>query len=357
MRTHRVLTLVVSDLHLGSVLDRDVVRRRPAARQRLLDAVAEADRLVLLGDTVEMLEGRPEHALAQARPVLRALGRALPPGAEVVLVPGNHDHALLRPWRRAQHAAGLSLTLDGRVPPEPGSLLAEVVAALGSRTVEVRYPAVWLAEGVLATHGHYVDAHLLPELPRRLPPGRWLAPPIGPQATVDDYETSPGGSLAGLQNLLAAATPGPVGALVDAGAGGARRALLASTRVALPWVERLPTTGLLAPLAPLSIAHRLPGLSVAALEQVVARLAPRAEHVIFGHVHRAGPLPGDEPATWRVGPRRYTNTGCWVWDGVLLAGAASGHPYWPGRAVQLRGGEAPRVVALLDDVGRHALRA
>ena len=28
---------------------------------------------------------------------------------------------------------------------------------------EVRYPGVWLSEGVWATHGHYLDRHLLPE--------------------------------------------------------------------------------------------------------------------------------------------------------------------------------------------------
>ncbi|MDP9385979.1 MAG: hypothetical protein M3P50_12265, partial [Actinomycetota bacterium] len=59
-------TLVISDLHLGSTLGRDVLRR-PVALDALCAAVAEADRLVLLGDVVELAEGRPRRAMAIAR--------------------------------------------------------------------------------------------------------------------------------------------------------------------------------------------------------------------------------------------------------------------------------------------------
>ncbi len=69
-------TLVISDLHLGSLLERDVLRR-PAALALLEEQVAECDRLVLLGDTLELLEGRPQAAAAAGRAVLRRLGDAL----------------------------------------------------------------------------------------------------------------------------------------------------------------------------------------------------------------------------------------------------------------------------------------
>ena len=69
-------TLVVSDLHLGSRLERDVLRR-PVALDALLAAVGRADRLVLLGDTVELLEGRPQQALAAARPCSKRSARVL----------------------------------------------------------------------------------------------------------------------------------------------------------------------------------------------------------------------------------------------------------------------------------------
>ena len=96
-------TLVISDLHLGSITRRDVLRR-PAALQALLGALDGIDRLVLLGDTIELLEGAPRRAMRAARPVLEEIGWAMGRGREVVLVPGNHDHALIRPWLRARRS-------------------------------------------------------------------------------------------------------------------------------------------------------------------------------------------------------------------------------------------------------------
>ena len=92
-------TLVVSDLHLGARLQHSVLTR-PEPLSRLLDAVEQVQRLVLLGDTVELLEGRAQHAMGVAEPVLRALGRRLGPDREVLIVPGNHDGELVRGWIR-----------------------------------------------------------------------------------------------------------------------------------------------------------------------------------------------------------------------------------------------------------------
>src|SRR3954464_10480500 len=72
----------------------DVLRRSPEARAALAAQLAQTDRLVLLGDTLELRHGPAREALAHARPVLEQLGAALPAEAEVVLVPGNHDYAL-----------------------------------------------------------------------------------------------------------------------------------------------------------------------------------------------------------------------------------------------------------------------
>ena len=60
-------TAVVSDLHLGGLADADVARDGKPL-EALAEAVADADRLVLLGDVVELRE-RP---LAQALEVSRA---------------------------------------------------------------------------------------------------------------------------------------------------------------------------------------------------------------------------------------------------------------------------------------------
>ena len=51
-------TLLISDLHLGTRLEYDVLRR-PATLERLLAALEGVDRLVLLGDIVELMDGRP----------------------------------------------------------------------------------------------------------------------------------------------------------------------------------------------------------------------------------------------------------------------------------------------------------
>jgi metallophosphoesterase superfamily enzyme len=64
-------TLVISDLHLGMRLERDVLRRR-APLGVLLEALADVQRLVLLGDVVELSERNSGKALVVAEPVLRA---------------------------------------------------------------------------------------------------------------------------------------------------------------------------------------------------------------------------------------------------------------------------------------------
>ena len=110
-------TLVVSDLHLGGRTGVDVLRD-PVAREPLLAELARTSRLVLLGDTLELRHGPAREALARARPALEAIGAALPAGAEVVLVPGNHDHALAAPWLDARRKP---LGLETRVRPATAS--------------------------------------------------------------------------------------------------------------------------------------------------------------------------------------------------------------------------------------------
>ena len=73
-------TLVISDLHLGARLQNGVLTR-PEPLRRLLAALDGIDRLVLLGDSVELLEGRTAQAMEVARPVLEAIGSRSGPGA------------------------------------------------------------------------------------------------------------------------------------------------------------------------------------------------------------------------------------------------------------------------------------
>ena len=72
-------TAVVSDLHLGA-LGGDDLARDPTTRERLLEAVAGCDRVVLLGDVLELRERRLAESLEIVRPFFEALGSALAAG-------------------------------------------------------------------------------------------------------------------------------------------------------------------------------------------------------------------------------------------------------------------------------------
>ena len=82
------------------------VLRREQALAALLPEVFRCDRLVLLGDVLELRQGPLREALSAAEPVLREIGAALGPTSEAVIVPGNHDYHLAAGWlaRRARGA-------------------------------------------------------------------------------------------------------------------------------------------------------------------------------------------------------------------------------------------------------------
>src|SRR5579859_4806946 len=123
-------TLIISDLHLGSSARTDLLSRAHV-RARLLEAASGADRVVLLGDVLELRHGPPRDALAVARPFFEELGRALA-GVEIVVVAGNHDHALIAPWlaRRSEQQREGALELENIVPAtEASPLLARLAEA------------------------------------------------------------------------------------------------------------------------------------------------------------------------------------------------------------------------------------
>ena len=64
--------------------------------------------------------------------------------------------------------------------------------------------------------------------------------------------------------------------------------------------------------------------------------------MVFGHTHRAGPLPGDREAEWRgAGGARLVNAGCWTYDAVFLTSTPGESPYWPGTCVLVEDGSPP----------------
>jgi hypothetical protein len=82
--------------------------------------------------------------------------------------------------------------------------------------------------------------------------------------------------------------------------------------------------------------------------EVVSRLGVRTSHVVFGHTHRAGPLPGDDQAEWRTpSGASMLNTGSWVHDPGWVGERPSG-PYRPGFCAVVSDDEAPRLINLID---------
>ena len=79
-----------------------------------------------------------------AAPVLRALGRRLGPDREVILVPGNHDRAIVAPWILRM---GDRLSVDSPAPLDATPELAAVSSWLAPAQVSTRNPqsGVWLS--------------------------------------------------------------------------------------------------------------------------------------------------------------------------------------------------------------------
>lgn len=364
-------TLVVSDLHLGIATHADVLRRA-RARDVLCERLAGGvDRLVLLGDTLELRHGPARDALAVARPVLAELADALGPDAQVLVLAGNHDHPLTDTWmeRRGRRHPPARLGLEHRLTPRQASPLGEALGrALGPARTEVVYPGVWLRDDVYAAHGHYLDVHGTVPTVERLAAGlmgRLVGPLPEGHLTPEDYEARLVPLYAWIHATAQRAHPGRAAA----GAGGSikvwrllagggrrpvrRRAVAAAFPLAVAALNR-------AGLGPLRADVRGPELRRAALvamAEVQQRLGIEAAHLVFGHTHRTGPLEADDHNEWRGAARtRLHNTGSWVHETHFMGAHPAGtSPYWPGGAVALDAEGPPRLERLLADVPGHEL--
>jgi hypothetical protein len=372
-------TLIVSDLHLGAHAEADVLRSAEV-RQVLLRALgtrgdADAvDRLVLLGDVLELRGGPVRHALEAARGLFEALGEALD-GREVLLLAGNHDHAVVAPWLERHDAP---LRLDERFEPAAASYIAAALDDfLGPRTpLVLAHPGAWLREDVYAMHGNYLDRHITVPSLERIGIGamsRLIGANPGEKSSPAEYEAVTAPIYAWIQAVVQGGPNG--GGLLDGGASAsvrARRALLgggaegggaAAARAralaaAFPLVIAALNRAGLGPLRRDISGVALRRSSLEAMCQVVRLLGIGARHVIFGHTHRAGPLPGDDLAEWTApGGVRLHNCGCWVFETYLMTSVDGGSPYWPGSCVVLDDEGPPRLEALLADRSAQELRA
>lgn len=359
-------TAIVSDLHLGTVSGADLARRPPAL-ERLLAVAEQADRLVVLGDLLELRERPIAAVLEDVADVLAAIGDVTA-GKQVVLIPGNHDHQLVAPaLEQARLASAEPLPVAAEYAPRPGDLADRVAALMPRSELTVAYPGIWLRDDVYATHGHYLDAHLT--VPRVECLVAAAVERFGTRLGADgprsaaDYEAifAPMYALSHAIAQNARAHPATrrnnlsrdVWTLATGGNGGSTAAKLRGALVghaAIPAaVAAINATGF-GPFKPDLSGKELGRAGLAAIGEVVDRLGIDARHVIFGHTHRAGPLPADaEHDGWLLATgAQLTNTGSWVHEAVFIDGDGAANPYWPGRVAWLEESGPPQLTAALD---------
>lgn len=353
-------TAIVSDLHIGTSLGADVARR-PEVRERLGAALVDAEHVVFLGDLIELRERPVASVVAQARTVLGDLAGPLA-GKRVTIVAGNHDHRLVEPCLDRLRVDGAELALDWSGEAQGSPLAAELARMLPGSDVALAYPGLRIRADVYALHGHYLDLHMVvPRLECIL--GRAMARRmLGPDPhfrTSADYERAVG-PLYSLSYSLAQGGGGGTASRFSnlsrdvwarAHSDGAIGAFLVG-RVAIP-------TGVaalnLAGLGPYSADLTSDGLRQAGLRgiaDVLRNLGVEAEHVVFGHTHRHGPLPHeeDEPG-WRTPDgTRLWNTGSWFLESALVGERRQKSAYWPGGVIYVRDSGPPDPVNVLRDV-------
>ena len=365
-----VRTAIVSDLHLGLGSGADLLRREAFLR-RLVEGVAGADRLVLLGDVLELRDRPLAEVLAETAPVMEALGEAFT-GREIVIVPGNHDHHLIEPWLE-RRALAQQFELELEQTGEPDGLAIEALARQAQpATVRFAYPGLWVRPGVYATHGHYLDRHLtVPTIERLgvalvervlgIPSGGPdpLAPPgEESQATVAEYERVQTPVYALLFGL-AQATVGERRSGADPSAriwqmlsgGDTRTAKVRSWllgAVAVPGAVGVANRLGLGPVSSDLSATAIGRAGFEAMAEAAEQLAIDTEHLIFGHTHHRG-VPRD-PGTMAL-----WNTGSWVHSPTLLGETAAKSPYWPGTICNVRDDGDPELVHALDELTREDL--
>lgn len=354
-------TAVISDLHLGALAGSDVLRDREV-RAVLFEELRGAERLVLLGDAVELRERPLGTALEHALPFFTELGAAVGE-IEVVLVPGNHDARFAEPLLDRLSIDREPLTLDARADPSPGPT-ATLAAALAPARLRIAYPGIWLRDDVFATHGHYMDVHL--RLPRAecvaIAAVRRLSGPLPDPATPADYERllRP---VYGLAYGAAQAMPRRAHRRREVGPSEAAWELLAGDRpnrnrrrklkaqaaragfpLAVAGVNRLLRADFEADIHGAAIFRS----GVAGATEMARRLGVDGGHVITGHTHRGGPRT--EEAPWPLpGGGLLHNTGNWVFSTPLHNPGAPPNSYWPGTVTWIEDSGPPRRVELLRD--------
>jgi predicted phosphodiesterase len=343
-----MVTAIVSDLHLGALGELDVARA-PEQRERLLDALAGADRVVLLGDVLELRQRPLAQLLELVRPFFEDLGRATA-GRRVLIIPGNHDHALAEPWLTRLRLEGRGLAPDAEWPVEPSQGAAGRIAEwMPDAEVILAYPGARLRPDLYATHGHYLDLHM--SVPRLEAIGASAMGRLTGRGraceTAADYEAV----LAPMYAFLAGLAQGASPLVLERGGhvsrnlwrtvnGNGRLGRLVLGRLTIPGAVAVLNRAGLGPFKPELTGEALRRSGLQAMGEVAEALVPGAEHLVFGHTHRPGPLQEDDRSEWTTPSGiQLWNCGNWIQDPALVRGSDVRSPYWPG------------TILLLDDTG------
>ena len=187
--------------------------------------------------------------------------------------------------------------------------IGELVAPARLR---LAYPGAWLRDDVYAIHGHYLDLHSTTPTFERLAAGamaRWVVHLPERDARPDDYEAA----LAPLYAFLHQLTQRSDHAAVSAGAGASARAWVALAgegreqpsrprRGARRGLRRrrspCSTSSGSGPSTATSPAARCAAAACTGCARCCCGSASTAPYVLFGHTHRSGPWPQDDPVEW-----------------------------------------------------------
>jgi hypothetical protein len=215
---------------------------------------------------------------------------------------------------------------------------------------------------VYAIHGHYLDVHLaVPRLEAIAASAMGRLTGRGRASRApEDYEAALGPLYAFFYRLAQTSDSdslrrrGSISRRVWSnlnGGAGSRIGRFALGRVTIPGAVGLMNRAGLGPFQSKLTGETLRRSGLHALATVVDGFGLDPAHVVFGHTHRAGPLPRDDPAEWRT-PRgaRLWNSGSWLKETVLIGGGGPGHPYWPGTVVRIPEEGDPEIVNVLRDV-------
>lgn len=333
-------TAIVSDLHLGTIVCADLARD-PEICVTLLDELAGADRVVLLGDVLELRDRPAGEIVEQASPFLELLGTAMG-GGEVVLVPGNHDHRLAEALLdRRSLGRPERLGLEHRFDPTT-DLAAQIAERVRPAHFSIAYPGLHLRDDLWATHGHYLDCHMTIPTIECLSAAATMRVigAIPNPATADDYERAIAPIYGFSWGFAQARGPQRIGGrarptaaawrrLSGDRSGGVGNRFLGS--VAFPVAARGLGRALRRHFDTDLSVENISRAGLAAIRETLGRLGVESKYVVFGHTHRPGPLERDNPSGWRLGNgTELHSTGSWTYSPGLCGPSAEQSLFWPG---------------------------